>query len=56
MKKATDNAEKNGNVWVALDDGRGRNKETKGTENAGMNILKGQKIMFSVKPRKHVIH
>lgn len=44
LEKATDNVEKNGNVWVALDDGRGRNKETKGTENAGMNILKAKRL------------
>lgn len=41
------NAERNGNAWVALADGRGRNKEAKGSGHGGMNILKGQKIMFS---------
>ena len=39
-------AERNGNAWVALPDGKGRNKEAKGSGHAGMNILKGQKIMF----------
>lgn len=39
------NAEKNGSAWVALADGRGRNKEANRSRHAGMNVLTGQ-IMF----------
>lgn len=50
-------AERNGSAWVALADGRGRNKEAKESGHDGMNILKGQKIKpREVKPREQIIH
>ena len=45
-KKLMANAEINGSAWVALADGRGRNKGAKRSRHTGMNVLTGQKIMF----------